>query len=314
VLHVFAWSLPADLVATVCIYFLEALERPLPGMVFMWVANGVNLVANLWLVPGTSGLPVAGAEASAWCTFIARAALALGLLAFIARMPEARALGVFRKPVDGREAAREQRRIGYASGASMFIEVGAFAAMTLIAGRIGGLQAAAWSVVLNVAAIIFMGPLGLSSATAVLVGRAWGARNRAGVVRAGGLGFAVAAAFSVVVVAVIWPGAALVGRAYSSDPGLLALAVPALVLSCLFFTTDGLQVVAAQALRARGDVWLPTGLHLASYGLVMLPLGWIFAERFGLGVDGLVWAVIVASAVSAVFLLGRWTWLARRAA
>jgi MATE family multidrug resistance protein len=313
VLHVFAWSLPAYLVATVCIYFLEALERPLPGMVFMWVANGVNLVVNLWLVPGHSGFPIEGAEASAWSTFVARTALVLGLLIFIARMPEAKALGVFRKPVDGPAAAREQRKIGYGSGASMFIEVGAFAAMTLIAGRIGGLEAAAWSVVLNVAAIIFMGPLGLSSATAVLVGRAYGAKDSEGVVRSGLLGFGVTAVLSLIIVAVIWPGAGLIGGSYSSDPGLLALAIPALVLSCLFYTTDGLQVVAAQALRARGDVWLPTGFHLASYGAVMLPLGWVFAEHLKLGVNGLVWAVIVASAVSCAFLVGRFLYLARRA-
>jgi MATE family multidrug resistance protein len=93
---------------------------------------------------------------------------------------------------------------------------------------------------------------------------------------------------------------------------MLVIAKGALVLSCLFFVADGLQVVAAQALRSRGDVWWPTAFHLTSYGAVMLPLGWVFAHPLGLGVDGIIWAVIVASLLSAILLAGRFVRLARR--
>ncbi len=83
--------------------------------------------------------------------------------------------------------------------------------------------------------------------------------------------------------------------AYNRDPALLALAAPALVLATLFFMADGIQVVAAQANRAAGDVWWPTIMHFAAYGGVMMPLGWLLAHR--IGVNGLVWAVIIASLV-----------------
>jgi len=311
-LRVFSLSLPFYLVSVALTFFLEALSRPKPGMVAIWVANIVNLGVNLWLVPGGSGLPVEGATASAWATFAARGALAVWLAIYVLRLPEARTFGLFAKPIDGPKAGAEQRKIGYGSGASYFIEVGAFAGMTVVAGWLGGIEVAAWTVVLNVAAIVFMGPLGLSSATGVLVSRAYGARDRRGVVRSGMLGFGVTVAAMLVVCAVVWPGARLIAGAYSSDPALLALAVPALVLCCLFFVADGLQVVAAQALRARGDVWLPTVSHLISYTLVMLPLGWAFAHPLGLGVDGIVWSVIVASLVSAAILCARFLMLARR--
>ncbi|NEX92208.1 MATE family efflux transporter [Caulobacter sp. 17J65-9] len=311
-LRVFSLSLFPYLISVVCTYFLEALGRPKPGMVAMWVANGVNLAANLWLVPGTSGLPVEGAVASAWATFIARTVLAVWLLVFIARLPEARDLGIFKKPTDGPEVAREQRKIGYGAGASYFIEVGAFAGMTIIAGQFGGVEVAAWTIVLNISAIIFMGPMGLAAATGVLVSRAYGARDRHGVVRSGLIGFGVTVVLTLLICAIVWPGASLIAGSYTRDPALLAVAVPALVLACLFFVADGLQVVAAQALRARADVWLPTAFHLTSYGLIMLPLGWLFAHPLGLGVDGMVWAVIVASLVSAALLCGRFLLLARR--
>ena len=174
-LIVLALSMPAYLVSVAAQFFLEALGRPKPGMVAMWVANGVNLALNLLLVPDLLGLGVDGATASCWATFWARAALAVFLVIYIARLPEARALGVFNRPRRDPVAAREQRKIGYGGGSSYFIEVAAFAAMTFFAGQLGANETAAWAIVLNVSAIVFMVPMGLSSATAVLVGRAQGA-------------------------------------------------------------------------------------------------------------------------------------------
>lgn len=308
---VFALSLPTYVVACAATFWLEAQSRPTPAMLIMWAANVVNLALLLVLVPGTFGLPAMGAVGGAWSTFGARLFLMAGLLAYIATMKEARALGVFRKPPRDRAAEVAQRRIGYGAGASNFFEVAAFASMNVIAGWIGGLAVAAWAVVLNVAAMVFMVPLGLATATAVLVGRAYGARDRRGVVRAGLIGFTVTAAFGVAVSLVVWPTARLITLGYTSDPVVIAMASTALVLSCLFFLADALQVVIAQALRARGDVWLPTFTHLTSYVVVMMPLAWWLAIPMGLGLNGIVWAVIAASLLSAGLLATRFWRLSR---
>lgn len=310
-LVVFALSMPAYLVSVAAQFFLEALHKPKPGMIAMWVANAVNLALNLLLVPDLLGIGLAGAEASAWATFGARMSLAVFLIWYIARLPEARALGVFNRPKRDPEAARDQIRIGAGAGASYFIEVGAFALMTLIAGQLGAAETAAWAVVLNISAIVFMAPMGLSSATAVLVGRAYGAGDSRGVLRAGLVGIGVVTAMTLAIALLVWPSADLLVAAYNRDPALLAIAGPALVLATLFFVADGIQVVAAQANRAAGDVWWPTIMHFAAYGAVMMPLGWWLAHR--VGVDGLVWAVIVASLASSTLLTGRFVRVARRA-
>lgn len=309
-MKIFTLSLLPYLLCCAVTFWLEALGRPMPGMVTMWAANIVNLALNLWLVPGTSGLPIDGAAASAWATFGARVALLAMLVVYILRWPGARDAGVFEARDDGEGA--EQRRIGYGAGASYFVEAAAFSGMSFVAGALGSLEVAAWAVVLNVAAIIFMAPLGLSSATAVLVGRAYGAEDRAGVLRAGLLGVGVTTALLTLVCLVVWLGAEPIAGAYSTDPALLRLVVPALVLSCLFFVADGIQVVAANALRARGDIWVPTATHVVSYAVVMFPLGWWLAHPGGLGLDGIVGAVIVASLLSAGLLMGRFLLLARR--
>lgn len=312
VLIVFALSMPAYLISVAAQFFLEALGMPKPGMVAIWVANGVNLALNLLLVPDLPGIGLHGATASAWATFTARAVLAVFLVVYIARLPQARALGVFDRPKPDPATAREQRRVGYGGGSSYFIEVTAFAAMTVFAGQLGSNETAAWAIVLNVSAIVFMVPMGLSSASAVLVGRAHGARDGAGALRAGLTAFAVVAGLTLAVAVCVWPSAGVLVGVYNRDPALLMIAAPALALAALFFVADGVQVVAAQSVRAAGDVWWPTILHFVSYAAVMIPLGWWLSPR--LGVNGLVWAVIIASLTSASLLVYRFVRVARRVA
>ena len=311
VLRVLALSLLPILIVDSGIFWLEAHGRPLPGMWAMWAANAVNLAINLWLVPGHSGLPVAGAVASAWATLVSRVAL-LGLVAaYVAWWPVARQWQVFVAPRPDPAAAPRLRRIGYAASVSYFVETSAFGGMTIVAGWLGAVGVASWAIVINVAAIIFMLPLGLATATAVLVGRAYGAGDAAGIRRAGSLGFGTAIALTLLVCTGIGLGADAVAAAYTRDGVVRGVAAGALLLSCLFYVTDGLQVVGAQALRARGDIWLPAVTHFISYVGVLIPAGYVAAIPLGLGVDGIVWGTIVASAVAAGLLLSRFYWLSR---
>lgn len=302
-LIVFSLSMPAYLVSVAAQFFLEAMGHPKAGMWAIWVANGINLALNLLLVPDLLGLGFDGAFASAWATFFARGSLAVFLVWWIVRLPEAGALGIFAKPPRDLPAEREQRRIGYGGGSSYFVEVGAFAAMTFFAGRLGALETTAWTIALNVSAIVFMVPLGLSAATAVLVGRAYGARDGSEVLRSGFTGMALVAAITAVTGLLVWPFAAQVVSIYNREPEVLAIAAGAVALTALFYIPDAIQVVAASANRAAGDIWWPTIMHVVSYGLIMTPLGWLLSHQFG--INGLVWAVIIASLVSAVLLTGR---------
>ena len=122
----------------------------------------------------------------------------------------------------------------------------------------------------------------------------------------------VTAAYGVVVALFVWPTAGAIVRLYTTDPQVLAMAGAGLALACLMFLPDALQVVTAQALRARGDVWLPSGMHLTSYVLIMAPLAWFLGAHLKLGLTGMVWAIVVASLVSCGLLLARFWALDRR--
>jgi MATE family multidrug resistance protein len=312
VLQVQAVSLIPIIIADAGLFWLEAHGRALPGTIAMWLANIINLAVNLWLVPGGNSLGVEGAVASAWATFASRAFLLVALAIIIIRWNKARDYGVFAPAPDDPAAAQAMRRVGYGAAGSYFIESLAFSAMAVFAGWISATAVAVWAVVINVAALVFMVPLGLSVATSVLVGRAYGARDRAAMLGAAGQGFAVTTALLLLVSLGVWLAPDLIAAAYSRDPAVMAGIASAMVLSSLFFLADGLQVVGAQSLRARSDIVVPTATHLFSYVVVMMPLAWWLGVKSGGGVDGLIWAIIAASLLSALLLWGRFMLLGRQ--
>ena len=311
-LLVLAFSMPSFALSSAAASWLEGLGRMTPPMLLMWVANAINLGVDLVLVPGGFGLPALGAVGATIATFTGRAFLTVSTLGYIALMPGAGAMGVFRKPERSRPAEIEQRRIGYGAAASSFFEITAFSAMNVIAGWISPLTVAAWALTLNVLALVFMVPAGLSTATAVLLGRAYGAVDPVGLRRAAAVGFAVTAVFGIAVGALSAPFVRQIAGLYTYDPQTIALAAGAMALCTVFYLPDGMQVVVAQALRARGDVLVPSLTHLTSYIIVMLPLAYWLAIPRGGGIAGIAWAIIISAYVSAGLLLARFWMLARR--
>ncbi|MBV7255414.1 MATE family efflux transporter [Pacificimonas sp. WHA3] len=312
-MRIFSLSMPTYLVAVVCQFWLEALKRPIPAMWIMWGANALNIFLDVWMVPGSSPFGVDGAVAAGWATVGSRTALMAGLIIYILAWPGSRQYGLWLKvgQREGRRYWREMVRIGTASAGSLFVETAGFAGMNIMAGWIGGLTVAGFAILLNVAGVVFMIPLGLASATAVFVGNGFGARDFNRVRRYGWLGIGFTAAALSILAVFVWFGDELVVSAYAKEADLIAIAVPAIALAALFFTMDGIQVVAANALRAMDDVWIPTLTHTISYVGVMLPLGWYLAIPMEMGLQGLVWGIVIASMLAGMFLLARFKWLTR---
>lgn len=310
--RIFSLSLTPYLLAVALTYHLEALGRTQPGLWAMWAANVANLGFNLLLAPGSFGLPAMGAIGAAFATLGARSLLLAWLVVAVARAPATKRYRLFERPVREPREEAEQRQVGYGAGASVFAEVAAFTGMNVVAAWLSPLAVAAWAVLLNISAVIFMVPLGLAGAAAVRVGRAYGARDSRGVFRAGVTAIGVAAGVAALIALAIAPNGALAASAYATDPALKAAAGGALALATIFFIPDAVQAVVANVQRARADVLVPTVIHIGSYVGVMLPLGWWLAHPARLGLAGIVWAVIVASFLVASLLLTRFAMTATR--
>ena len=307
-LIVYGLMMPVYLMTMAGSQTLEALGKTRETLIATLLANGVNLIFLLLLVPGVT-LPlvgeVRGAKGAALATFAARLFQWVFVSALLFRYSPLMREGLLNKPVGDPSEAKEQRHIGFAAGGSLFIEVMAFAALSFYAGRLDELTVASWVIVLNYATLVFMVPMGLGAGASVLVGRAFGAGDGEAVSRMAIVALLMAAVLMAFICLISFVFAVPLSRIYSHDLTVQHSVALAIALSCLFFIPDGVQVVAASALRARKDIIWPTIIHYLSYGVIMMPLGYIFCVNLKGGLIGLVWAVIIASWISGPLLLTR---------
>ncbi|NKB55375.1 MAG: MATE family efflux transporter [Alphaproteobacteria bacterium] len=313
VIAILGLGAPGTLLFNTTAFFLEGLRRPLPAMIIMIAANGVNVLLNWVLIFGEAGLPALGADGAALSTTIVRTAMAAALIAYVWWMRDRDRYAV--RPSLGRgwwRTGARHRRIGFAAGASYGIESVAFGAISFYAGILGALALASYTLQHIVFAMIFMVALGIASATSVRVGIAHGRGDWADRALAGWTGLGLVAVLLGACGAVLlgWPEA--IAAIFTSEPSLIAATAPLIALSAYALIADGGQMVVASALRGAGETWMPTAMHVVSYVCVMMPACWIFAFPMGYGALGLVAGIIVASVVSVTLLSIRFWLVARR--
>ncbi|HYN08840.1 MAG TPA: MATE family efflux transporter [Vicinamibacterales bacterium] len=284
------WSAPPLLLFTVFRRYLQAMNVVKPVTVALVSANVINAAANWVLIYGQLGMPALGVRGSAYATVIARIYMALFLLAVIVlrerRQPSS--LSTTRFAID---PARMWAllRVGVPAAMQVTLEVGVFAAVSVLAARITPLSVAANQIVLNIAGFFFMIPYGLSTAAAVRVGHAVGRQDPLGVRLSGGaaLGLALVVTVAVSVVFVIAPLPFL--RIFTEDVSVLQAGSTVLLIYAICQPFDGVQTVATGALRGLGETRLPMLVNLGGHWIVGLPLAYVLCFRRGWGVEGL-WA------------------------
>ncbi len=305
-------GMPPLLIYLTTIFFLEAIKRPLPGMLVMIGANFLNLLFNWVLVYGNWGFPAMGALGSAWASTAVRFVLAAAMLAYVWTMSDHARFAVRVRPAKGWRLWTHQRRVGYGAGASIGLESLTFNALTVFAGWLGPLSLAAYSINTNVIAMVFMVAIGFGVATSVRVGIAHGQRDRANLALAGWSGLAVNTLVMMAIGTILWNASDSIASAYSTDVGLLAITAPIIAFTAWVVVVDGAQGVLVNALRGRGETWAPVILQGGAFALVMVPLAWALAFPMGHGVRGLVEGILAGTAVAAVLLAVRFHRLNRR--
>lgn len=283
---------------------LQAQGRVLPILAAMVVANLANVLFNWMLVYGNAGFPALGAVGSGWASSASRAVMAVGLL-FIAWPLLREQFRPFRPQVLRWRPLVRMVRIGVPIGAQMGMEYGAFGLAGVLMGVLGTVPMAGHQIALNLSALTFMVPLGVSQATAVLVGRGVGAEDPDRSRRAAVGGLLLGAGFMCMTMLVFLAIPTPLARIYTSDLPVVALAASLLPIAALFQVFGGVQVVALGVLRGVGDTRVPMVLNLLGFWVAGLPVGVVLAFRAEMGPRGLWWGLALGLAIVAVLLLLR---------
>ncbi len=295
-------GLPGMLLYTATTLFLEGINRPLPGMLAMLAANGVNAALNWVFIYGHLGAPALGAEGAALATTVARWFLFAATALYVLLAVDPRRYGTRERRAGRAAVGRRLLRLGLPLGIAHGLESGAFATMVLLAGLLGPGQVAGYQIAMNLLALVFMCAVGFATAASVRVGQAIGRRDRAAVRTAGWTAVGTAGVVQAACAAGFALAPGVLAAVYSDDPAVTAVAIPTIAVGALALLPDGMQGVVIGALRGTGDVWPATGLYLLAFWGVMVPAGYLLGVGLGLGAPGLMGGVL-AGTVSAALLL-----------
>ncbi len=306
------WSILPLLLYTAFRRYLQAMGRVTPVMTALVSANLINVLANWLLVFGNLGAPRLGVDGAAWATCVSRVYLALFLAMAIVRHDRRCRTGLWQVP-RRLEIGRLRRLagLGLPAAVQVTLEVGVFAMVTALAARLAPATLAGHQIVLNVASVTFMVPLGVGSAGAVRVGHAVGRLDASGARQAGWAALALGGGFMACagVVFVLAPRAIL--GLFTMDPAVTRIGVSLLLVAAVFQLFDGLQGVATGVLRGFGDTRTPMLCNLAGHWLVGLPFGYLLCFGIGWGVVGLWVGLSIGLILVAVVLVTVW-WLRAR--
>ena len=283
---------------------LQAMGRVAPVLWTVLAANVLNIFLNWVFIYGNLGSPTLGVTGASIATSIGRWAMAIMILA-LSGHAVAHHLKPWRPETSAIRPLLRMVRLGVPIGSQYLLEYGAFAAAALLMGALGTTQMAAHQIAINLASFTFMVPLGVSTATAVLVGHAIGAGDEARARRAAISGMLTGTAF-MVVSAVVFRGFPFgLARLYTDDSAVIALAATLIPIAGVFQVFDGVQAVAAGVLRGIGDTHAPAVINVIGFWLIGLPVSWYLAFRHGGGAIGLWWGIVVGLGAVAIILLAR---------
>lgn len=309
---VIIWSMVPMLMSNVLRNFVSALGRPIFATAITAGGIGVNALANYAFVFGNLGAPELGLTGAAIATIVTSlVTLAAYVLAIRLdkRMHRYRIFGRWWVPDWPRFLSIA--RIGTPIALTITAEAGIFGAAAFLMGNIGTAQLAAHTVALQIAALAFQVPFGVGQAATIRVGYFYGARDARGMGRAGWSAIVVGVGFMALscTAMVLMPRTLL--RIYidpdaAKNAVLVGFALKYLVIAAAFQLVDGLQAVAAGALRGLQDTRVPMWIAAFSYWVpgigVSLYLGF-FTPLSGVGI----WLGLATGlATAAMLLVLRW--------
>jgi multidrug resistance protein, MATE family len=298
--------------------FMGAVNRPEPALWITLAAIPVNGLLAYALIHGAFGLPrldLLGAGLATTCVNVCMCAAAIGVCYLCRPFKKYRVLGRFWRP--DWELMRQLLAIGLPISGAFMLEWGLFSSGALLMGWISTTALAAHQIALQVATILFMVPFGISLAATVRVGHAVGRRDPAATLRAGYSAIALGAVFMIAMTAIIValrdviPLLFLGGDA-SATTDTARLAATLLLVGASYFITDGVQAIAAGALRGLNDTRIPMLFATVSFWLIGFTSACGLAFPLGLGAIGIWIGFAIGVGTFAALLVWRFHSLTQR--
>jgi len=200
---------------------------------------------------------------------------------------------------------------GYSAGESLLFSLGILGLGALVL-RLGTTAYAAHQIVSQLETLSFLPCIGFSAAAAALVGQSLGMHDPDRAKRAGWAAARMAAVWTTVAGVLLAAFPMLFIGLFTSDLTVVAAGVGALIVVGFAQPAQAVNFAIAGALRGAGDTRFTLAATIVNWLVIRLPLAYLLAFPFGLGLAGIWLGVLIDYAVRAGILMlrfrsGGWT-------
>lgn len=300
-INAIAWGIPGAFGFMALRYFNESLGNSKPVMYVALIGLAFNIAGNYCLIYGKFGFPELGAVGTGWASALVLWAMFLSIFAYTYFKENYQRFKVFQDlKLPDKQYLGEILKLGIPIGISGTMEVTMFALTALLMGSLGTLAVAGHQVAINISALTFMIPFGLSTAITIRVGHSLGRGSMPNARFAGfvGIGLSVLIMCCTAIIMFTLPG--LITSIYTNDAEVQEIAITLIYMAAIFQISDGLQVSGYGALRGLKDTKVPMYVNLLAYWIIGLPLGYFLGIYREIGPPGLWIGLIAGLSVAAL--------------
>lgn len=315
--------IPSLLVMNVCTGMKTFYDCLTDTRITMWIVLSGNLWNILWnwiLIFGNMGFPAMGIEGAAWATASSRILMLgiyVGCFLFNRRYSVYRSL--WRTATITRTTLVRHNRLGWPIALQQSLELAAFSSCALALGR-GGISWDATSALdahqvgIQLSSFIYMFYLGVGSAVSIRVAHYHGLGGWNGIRHSAHAGYHLIVCVGIVATGLVYTFRHHLAGIFISgeDPELfttISNTVVAMVCPIIFYQVgDGMQSCYVNALRGIGDVKKLLKYSFICYGIVSIPLSFLFGIVMDHGTVGIWWGFPVGLTLAGGLYLRRFRW------
>jgi len=306
-LKMLSLSLLPFLLFTACRQYLQATGTAGPILIVFLCANVLNAFGNWVFIYGHLGFPAMGVAGSGIATTISRTLMLVALFCYTMARNRKMKFSLREAGLGfQRHLVRNLLSLGIPASGQLLLEVGVFVTATFMIGRLGAVQLAAHQIVLQIASFTFMMAMGISAASAVIVGQALGAHQPARAVRQGWMGIALGTGVMAFFGITMFFCATPILRSFTHEDSVIAIARQLILMAAFFQIFDGAQVVATGTLRGAGNTRASLIANLIGHWFIGLPIGLVLCFKLHWNALGIWVGLVIGLASVAGILTSVW--------
>ena len=289
--------------------FFDGLGRTYVHLIVAIAMNAVNLILNFGFIYGMWGFPRRGVEGSGLASCISSY---VGLFVIIgwSLLPYLRKFHVYSAKKLSWKMITELLRLSSPSGVAVWISLAGFGFFYYITGTIDParklIYQAATGNVISIFMMVFISCMAYGTATATLVGHGMAKKDftlaNAYVIEALKIGVLVYSALAVFTLA--FPTVIL--HAFCKDQAVIDAALPVVKLLGLFEPVMCVALVFTYALYGAGNPRFVMLVEFTLHFFCLIPLSYVLAIKFGLGMIGAWTAMVTYIGAMAVIMAAKY--------